>query len=136
MFESIGESLWLFVPPKFRGRLVEPPDFGGWHQKTRRQVRPRFVSYTRKIKKSSHITERTNVTLKKAKRRKMKISAARKFRVEIPTSAIKNPHLSPPIFSSKIPTFRKIIPTFFQKSPRFKKKSQLFEVSTKIFIIF
>ena len=53
-------------------------------------------------------------------------SAARKFSVEIPTSAIKNPHLSPPFFCSKIPTFRKIIPTFFQKSPRFKKKSPRF----------
>ena len=34
MFEFIGESLWfcLFVPPKFRGRLVETPEpdvFGG-----------------------------------------------------------------------------------------------------------
>ena len=28
MFEFIGESLWfcLFVPPKFRGRLVETPE--------------------------------------------------------------------------------------------------------------
>ena len=29
MMESIDESLWLVVPPKFGGRLFDPPDIGG-----------------------------------------------------------------------------------------------------------
>ena len=28
MLESIGESLWMFVPGKFGGPLVDPPDLG------------------------------------------------------------------------------------------------------------